>query len=78
VTGPIMLSASSLMGVSPHAVAVATAIGCSASFLTPMAHPVNVIMMGPAGYNFSDFYKTGWPLFILCFLVLILSFFLFW
>ena len=43
VSGPIAISAAIGMGVNPQAVAVAAAIGCSASFLTPFAHPVNII-----------------------------------
>jgi di/tricarboxylate transporter len=35
VTGPIVISAAIAMKVSPQAIAVAAAIGCSASFLTP-------------------------------------------
>jgi len=35
----------------PQAIAVAAAIGARLSFLTPMAHPVNLIMMGPGNYR---------------------------
>jgi di/tricarboxylate transporter len=78
VTGPIMISAAISIGASPQAVAVATAIGCSASFLTPMAHPVNILMIGPANYKFTDFLRVGWSLSILCFLVLMLGMVVFW
>ena len=78
VTGPIAISAAIAMHTSPQAIAVATAIGCSASFFTPMAHPVNILMIGPANYTFSDFFKIGWPLTILCFVMLMLGMLLFW
>jgi di/tricarboxylate transporter len=78
VTGPIMLSAALLTHVNPHAVAVATAIGCSASFLTPMSHPILIIMIAPANYRFSDFFRSGWPLFIFNFFTLIAAMLLFW
>ncbi|MCE1254740.1 MAG: SLC13 family permease, partial [Anaerolineae bacterium] len=78
VTGPITISAAIHMGVNPQAVAVATAIGCSASFLTPLAHPVNVLMIAPANYKFKDFFKIGWPLTILSFGMLLLGLILFW
>ena len=29
------------------------------AFLTPIAHPVNILMMGPGGYKFNDFFKVG-------------------
>lgn len=78
VTGPIVISAAISMGVNPQAVAVATAIGCSASFFTPMAHPVNILMIAPANYKFSDFFRAGWLLTILSFLMLLLGLTLFW
>jgi di/tricarboxylate transporter len=78
VTGPVLLSAAINIGANPQAVAVATAIGCSASFLTPMAHPVNIIMVAPANYKFSDFLRIGWPLTILSFLMLIIGLVVFW
>ncbi len=78
VTGPIAISAAIQYGVNPQAVAVAVAIGCSNSFLTPMAHPVNLLMMAPGGYKFSDFLKIGWRFFILTFVMLLVGMILFW
>jgi di/tricarboxylate transporter len=45
IIGPITISAELHPHAKPHAIAVATAIGCSAAFLTPIAHPVSLIMM---------------------------------
>ncbi len=73
VTGPIVISAAIGMNVSPQAIAVATAIGCSASFLTPLSHPVNILMIAPANYTFGDFFRIGWRLTIICFLVLLVA-----
>jgi di/tricarboxylate transporter len=78
ITGPVTIAAAIGLGASPQAVAVATAIGCSASFLTPMAHPVNILMIGPGNYKFSDFFKVGWPLTLLSFGMLLLGLKLFW
>jgi di/tricarboxylate transporter len=78
VTGPILISAALASGVDARAIAVATAIGCSAAFLTPIAHPVNMLMLAPGGYRFSDFFRVGWPLTILCFVLLLLGMKLFW
>lgn len=78
ITAPITISAAISMGVDPHAIAVATAIGCSASFLTPMAHPVNILMIGPGNYEFSDFLKAGWVLTILTLIMLLVGMVLFW
>lgn len=78
VTGPVTISAAIHMGISPQAVAVATAIGCSASFLAPMAHPVNIIMVAPANYSFGDFFRAGWLLTILSFVMLLVGMAVFW
>jgi di/tricarboxylate transporter len=78
VTGPVMISAAIRLSVNPQAIAVATAIGCSASFLLPMAHPVNIIMIAPANYRFGDFFRAGWLLTIICFVMLLVGLSLFW
>ncbi len=78
ITAPITIAAAISMGVSPQAVAVATAIGCSATFLTPMAHPVNVLMIAPANYQFKDFFRIGWILTLICFAVLLVGLKVFW
>ena len=78
VSGPITLSAALSLGINPQAVAVATAIGCSASFITPMAHPVNILMIAPANYRFKDFVRIGLPLTVLCFCMLMVGLVVFW
>ncbi len=78
VTGPITITAAIALGVDAQAVAVATAIGCSASFLTPIAHPVNILMIGPANYKFRDYFRVGWILTIISFIVLLVGMILFW
>jgi len=78
VTGPITISAAIQMGISPQAIAVATAIGCSASFFTPLAHPVNILMMAPGNYTFGDFFRIGWLLTIISFVMLLIGMVLFW
>lgn len=78
VTGPIAISAAIEMGTNAQAIALATAIGCSVSFFTPLAHPVNILMIAPANYQFRDFFRIGWRLSILCFVVLLGGLALFW
>jgi len=78
VTGPIAISAAVGLQVDPHPVAVAAAIGCSTSFLLPLAHPVNIMMIAPANYEFKDFFRVGWRLTLVSFLSLVAGLFLFW
>jgi len=37
-------------------------VSAAASFLTPIATPANLMVMGPAGYRFGDYWKLGLPL----------------
>ncbi len=78
ITGPITISAAIQIGVNPQAIAVATAIGCSACFLTPFAHPVNILMIAPGNYTFGDFFRSGWMLTIISFVMLLVGMMLFW
>ncbi|MBW4437313.1 MAG: SLC13 family permease [Pleurocapsa minor GSE-CHR-MK-17-07R] len=57
--GPVVIAGALQLGADAQAVGLAAAIACSAAFLTPMSHPVNVLMMGPAGYKPSDFTRVG-------------------
>jgi di/tricarboxylate transporter len=78
IVGPIAVSAAVQLGVNPPAVGVAVAMACSAAFLTPIAHPVNVLMMGPGGYTFNDFLRVGLGMTIVCFVTVLLVIPLFW
>jgi di/tricarboxylate transporter len=35
------------------------AVAASTAFATPMASPVNTLVLGPGGYRFGDFFKIG-------------------
>ena len=75
---PITISAALHLGVNPQAIAVVTAIAGSVSFITPLSHPVNILMIAPANYAFADFVKSGWLLTIVCFIALMVAVPLFW
>lgn len=54
------------------------ALATSMAFLTPLGHPVNVLVMGPGGYRFRDHLKVGLPLTLLLFAVVMLLLPVFW
>jgi len=66
---PVALSLATQMGVNPSAMIMAIAFGTAASFLTPMGHQVNAIVMGPGNYTFGDYIRIGLPMTILMWLV---------
>ena len=70
---PIAVSAALEVGVSPHPYLMTVALAASTAFATPMASPVNTLVMGPGEYKFNDFIKVGVPLQILAMVVTLLS-----
>lgn len=59
---PIGLSLAADTGLNPVGVAIAIAVGASASFLTPIGYQTNTMVYGPGGYKFSDYWRLGLPL----------------
>ena len=66
---PISVAAAQQIGVSPLPVLMTVCVAAAASFLTPVATPVNLMVMGPGGYRFGDYWKLGLPLMIWFFVV---------
>jgi di/tricarboxylate transporter len=56
---PIGLSAAQGMGISPKTVLMSVAVTSAAALLTPVATPANLMVMGPGGYRFGDYWKLG-------------------
>lgn len=75
---PIALNTASDLGLSPYALMMTVAIAASASFLSPVSHPANVLIMGPGGYRFSDYLKVGLPLTLVVLVVTLLVLPLVW
>ncbi|MBO9577700.1 MAG: SLC13 family permease [Microbacteriaceae bacterium] len=56
---PIGLATATELGVSALPMLMGVAMGASASFLTPFANGVSLIVYGPGGYRFGDFWRLG-------------------
>ena len=69
VMAPIAAGIAQQMNVSIDPFLMAVAISASAAFLTPIGHQNNVLVMGPGGYKFGDYWKLGLPLQILILIV---------
>ncbi len=78
VMAPIAISAAEFSGVSPHALGMGVALGSSMAFITPLGHPVNILVMGAGGYRFSDYRKVGLPLFLILTAVIVCGIALRW
>lgn len=75
---PIALSTAAAAGLSPHALLMAIAMASSASVLSPIAHPVNLLVMGPGGYRFRDYIIVGLPLALVVFVIILVMVPLLW
>ncbi|MFQ5509532.1 MAG: SLC13 family permease [Leptospirillia bacterium] len=78
LVAPISFSAAVAMGVSPYPFAMAVAISASTSFITPVAHPSNILVYGPGNYRFMDYLRVGGPLLALIFIMTLFLVPMFW
>ena len=68
---PIALATSGSLGVSFMPFAIAIMMAASASFSTPIGYQTNLMVYGPGGYRFTDYFRVGIPLNLLLALVTI-------
>ncbi|MGM0430531.1 MAG: SLC13 family permease [Pseudomonadota bacterium] len=75
---PIGISMASSFGASMDPFLMAVAIGAAVPFLTPIGHQSNILVMGPGGYSFSDYWRLGLPLSLLVSVVALVMILLVW
>jgi len=69
VAAPVAIAVADRLQVNPDAFLMGIAVAASCAFLTPIGHKNNIIIMGPGGYRFGDYWRMGLPLEILVLLV---------
>ncbi len=72
VMAPIAIATATGLGLSPYPFVMGIAYAVAASFMTPVSHPVNILIMSPGGYRFSDYLKNGLPFSLIVLIVSIL------
>ena len=65
VMGQVGVEAALTLGISVDAALLAVLVGSSCSFLTPIGHQNNLMVMRPGGYRFKDYAVVGTPLTII-------------
>ena len=60
--GPVAVAVAQALGHPPTPFVVCTALGAVVSFLTPIGHHGNLLILGPGQYRFADFLRIGLPL----------------
>ena len=63
--GPVAGVVAKTLGYSADPFLMAVALGCACDFLTPIGHQNNLLVMGPGGYRFGDYWRLGLPLSIM-------------
>lgn len=59
---PIALGVANTLDLSVDPFLMTVSVGAASSFLTPIAHQSNTLVMGPGGYKFPDYWRLGLPL----------------
>ncbi|MHA1600530.1 MAG: SLC13 family permease [Alphaproteobacteria bacterium] len=65
IMAPIGISIAEGLNVAVDPFLMAVAVGASSTYLTPIGHQSNLLVMGPGGYRFGDYWRMGLPLDIL-------------
>ena len=73
LVAPIAIGAAASMSLSPYPFLMTVALAASTAFSTPMASPVNTLVLGPGGYRFNDFVKMGVPLQLVAMVITLLA-----
>ena len=68
---PIAIKTALMLNVSPDPFLMTVAIASSCTFLTPIGHQSNTLVMGPGGYKFGDYWRMGLLLGIIIVLIAI-------
>jgi di/tricarboxylate transporter len=74
---PIALKAADTVGANPHTFAIAVMLSASLSVMTPF-EPSCLLVYAPGKYRFRDYFKVGFGLTLLLFLLLVLLIPVFW
>lgn len=60
--GPVAAVVAKELGYNADPFLIAVALGCACDFLTPIGHQNNLLVMGPGGYRFGDYWRLGLPI----------------
>jgi len=59
---PVAISAAGLTGADPFSFLLAVTFAASTPMLSPVGYQTNLMVYGPGGYKFTDFFRVGAPL----------------
>lgn len=66
---PVIVSAAKYMDLPVMMLAMVITIAATADFSTPIGYQTNLIVYGPGHYKFTDYFKVGIPLNMICMVI---------
>ncbi len=75
---PVAVGAAGLVGADPFSFLLAVTFAASTPMLSPVGYQTNLMVYGPGGYRFTDFFRVGALLQLLLATVTTLGIWLFW
>ncbi len=66
---PISLTMALHLNADPMPFILVVSFAAAANFMTPIGYQTNLMVYGPGGYKFKDFFKVGFPLTIIYMIV---------
>ncbi|WP_407661560.1 SLC13 family permease [Haladaptatus caseinilyticus] len=75
---PVAVEAATRVGGDPFSFVLAVTFASSADFMTPIGYQTNLLVYGPGGYKFTDYFRVGAPLQLLLSIATVLGIAVFW
>ncbi|MES3629715.1 MAG: SLC13 family permease [Longimonas sp.] len=75
---PVAVDAARLIGADPFSFVLAVTFAASTAMLTPIGYQTNLMVYGPGGYTFGDFFRIGAPLQLILAVATALGIYVFW
>ena len=75
---PVAVDAAEALGANPFSFVLAVTFAASTAMLTPIGYQTNLMVYGPGGYRFTDYFRVGAPLQALLTVVTTLGIAFFW
>lgn len=68
---PIAISLAQSLGYLPYPFVLSVAFGASVAFMAPFSSRSHLLIMGPGGYKTKDFFRIGFWLSCICFVIIL-------
>ncbi|WP_418281603.1 SLC13 family permease [Halorubrum sp. DTA98] len=75
---PVAIDTAQAIGADPFSFVLAVTFAASTAMLTPIGYQTNLMVYGPGGYEFTDFFRVGAPLQLILTVVTTLGIVFFW